>query len=79
MNIDTIKKVNVAPSSTEGHFVEKAKAVVNLDEVNETFLVEGSSQLTTRNHTTLNIEEDCMITCQVVFDPFKKIFEKSKD
>lgn len=72
-------KINVAPSSVEGHFIEKAKNVINLDEVNETFLVEGKSSLTTKNHTTLEIEEDCIITCQRVYNPFAKMFERSKD
>ncbi len=74
-----MEKVNVAPSSDAGHYVEKAKQVVNLDEVNETFLVEGESELTTKNHTTLKQKEDCLITCQVVYDPFAKAFEKSRD
>lgn len=73
------KKVNVAPSSTEGHFVEKAKEVINLDETNETFMVKGKSILTTKNHATLKIEEDSLITCQRVFNPFARMFEKSKD
>lgn len=72
-------KVNVAPSSTEGHFIEEATNVVDLDVVNETFLVEGKSKLTTKNHTTLEIEEDCIITCQKVYNPFSKMFEKSRD
>lgn len=72
-------RVNVAPSSTEGHFVEGAKNVVNLDEVSETFLVEGKSVLTTKNHTDLELEQDCLITCQVVYSPFEKIYQKSKD
>lgn len=71
--------VNVAPSSTEGHFVKGAKNVVNLDEINETFLVEGAATLETKNHTSLNIEEDCVITCQVVYNPFSKMFNKSRD
>jgi len=75
----TDTKVNVAPSSTEGHFVENAKKVVNLDNINETFMVEGKSKLTTKNHTSLDIEEDCLITCQKVYNPFSKMFEKSKD
>jgi hypothetical protein len=76
----TVKKqVNVAPSSTEGHFVEEAINVVNLDAVNETFKVEGKSKLVTKNHTTLETEEDCLITCQTVYDPFKGVFIKSKD
>lgn len=74
-----VKKVNVAPSSDSGHYVEKAKQVVNLDEVNETFLVKGESKLTTKNHTELKMKEDCLITCQVVYDPFLKAFEKSRD
>lgn len=72
-------KVNVAPSSIEGHFVKKAKNVVALDEINETFLVEGESELVTKNHTTLERAEDCLITCQTVYDPFKESFRKSKD
>lgn len=75
----TIKRTNVAPSSTEGHFIEDAKNVVNLDEVNETFFVEGKSKLVTKNHTTLEMEDDCLITCQTVYDPFKNEFTKSRD
>lgn len=74
-----MKRVNVAPSSVEGHFVEEAKQVINLDAVNETFMVEGESRLVTKNHTTLEIKEDCLITCQTVYDPFKGVFIKSKD
>lgn len=77
--MEVLKRINVAPSSTEGHFVEQAEKVVNLDKVNETFLVKGKSSLTTKNHTTLEMREDCLITCQVVYDPFSKAFEKSKD
>lgn len=75
----TITRVNVAPSSTHGHFVEKAKSVIDLDRVNETFLVEGQSTLTSENHTTLEMKEDCIITCQTVYDPFKDEFTKSRD
>lgn len=71
--------VNVAPSSTEGHFIKGAKKVVNLDAVNETFLVEGAATLETKNHTSLEIEEGCLITCQVVYNPFAKMYEKSRD
>ena len=74
-----VKKINVAPSSTEGHFVEKAKKVVNLDTINETFYVEGGGVLTTKNHTTLPMDDDCLITCQNVYNPFLRSFEKSKD
>lgn len=73
------KKINVAPSSDEGHYVENAVNVINLDEVTESFRVEGKSQLTTKRHTTLNIDEDCLIHCQLEYNPFSKIFEKTKD
>lgn len=75
----TVERVNVSPSSTEGHFIEKASEVINLDNVNETFLVKGPSELVTKNHTTLINTETCLITCQMVYQPFKKIFEKSHD
>jgi hypothetical protein len=75
----TKKMINIAPSSTEGHFIKDAKNVVILDELNETFLVEGTSQLVTKNHTTIENSEDCIITCQTVYDPYSKIFQKSKD
>lgn len=73
------KRVNIAPSSSHGHFIEGAQKVVNLDEVNETFWVEGPSVMTTANHTTLEIEESCLVTCQQVFNPFNEMFEKSRD
>lgn len=72
-------KINVAPSSTEGHYVKGHKEVVNLDNLNETFLIKGESVLETKNHTTLKMNEDCLITCQVVYDPFTNAFNKSKD
>ena len=75
----TTEKVNVAPSSTEGHFVQGAKNVINLDNVTEAFFVEGESELVTRNHTTLKQAHDCLINCQVVYNPFQKMFEKSRD
>lgn len=74
-----MQQVNVAPTSQSGHYVEKAKRVVHLDDVTEAFFVEGSSQLTTQNHTTLIMQDDCLINCQVVYNPFAKMYEKSKD
>lgn len=72
--------VNVAPASTAGHFVEQAKNVINLDSINDTYLVQGKSILTTKNHTTLEQNTDiCLITTQQVFNPYSKMFEKSKD
>lgn len=79
MKTKTIQRVNVAPSSTEGHFIKGAKQVINLDNVNETFLVKGESVLETKNHTSLEIKEDCLITCQVVYNPFEKMYSKSRD
>ncbi len=76
---NTETKVNVAPSSTEGHFIKGAKQVINLDQVNETFRVKGKAVLETKNHTSLEIEEDCLITCQQVFNPFSKMYSKSRD
>lgn len=71
--------INVAPSSSEGHYIKGAKQVINLDKINETFLIEGSATLETKNHTSLEIAEDCLITCQVVYNPFLKMYSKSKD
>lgn len=80
MQVQTSKPVNVAPSSTSGHFVENAQKVVNLDDINETFLVEGKSLLTTKNHTTLKMEDEkCLITTQKVYNPLTKLLEKSRD
>lgn len=73
------KKVNVAPTSDSGHYVEKARRVVQLDEVTEAFFVEGKSELTTKNHTTLEMNDDCLINCQMVYNPFAKMYERSKD
>lgn len=71
--------INIAPSSSHGHFIKGAKNVVNLDEINETFLIEGAAILETNNHTTLEIEKSCLITCQVVYNPLEKMYTKSQD
>ena len=71
--------INVAPSSGHGHYVQQAKNVVFLDDVTESFFVEGASILTTTNHTTLEMPESCLVNCQVVFNPFSKMYEKSRD
>lgn len=75
----TETRVNVAPSSTEGHHVKGAKQVIPLDKINETFRVEGASVLETKNHTTLEMPKSCLITCQVVLNPWSKMYEKSRD
>jgi hypothetical protein len=75
-----IKGVNVASKvSTSGHFVQEARKVVNLDDVKDTYFVEGKSKLVTKNHTTLKQDKDCLITTQQVYNPFAKMFEQSKD
>lgn len=79
METQTITGVNVAPSSTSGHYIQGAKQVINLDNVKETFFVDGESELVTKNHTTLNQDQSCLITAQVVYNPFAKMFERSKD
>lgn len=79
MKTEAIKRVNVAPSSDEGHFVEKARKVVNMDDVTESFFVEGESVLTTKNHTTLKMQDDCLVNCQMVYNPFAKMYERSRD
>lgn len=73
--------VNIAPSSTEGHFIsgEKDTQVVELDVVNETFVVKGASTLSTKNHTSIKEKNDALITCQVAYDPYAQAFNKSKD
>lgn len=73
------ERVNVAPSSDEGHFIEESQRVVQLDDVTESFFVEGKSKLVTKNHTTLEIEDDCLINCQMVYNPFAKMYERSRD
>lgn len=70
--------VNVAPTSNAGHFV-KGAPVICLDEVTETFDVQGAAVLDTENHTSLKIEEEGMVTCQHVFDPLARAFTKSQD
>jgi len=71
--------VNVAPTSTSGHFIKGAKNVINIDNINDTYFVDGESELVTQNHTTLKQDNSCLITTQMVFNPFSKMFEKSKD
>jgi len=73
------ERVLVAPTSTHGHFVKNHEQVIQLDSVNETFHVKGSSILETANHTDLEMESDCLITCQVSHNPFTGLFEKAKD
>ena len=80
MRTQELSGVNVASkTSTSGHFVQEARKVVNLDEVKDTYFVEGKSKLVTKNHTTLQQDSDCLITTQVVYNPFAKMFEQSKD
>ena len=72
--------VNVAPSSDEGHYVKGARKVVDIEmDITESFVVEGKSTLETKNHTSIDLEEDCLINTQVVFNPFSKMYEKVVD
>ncbi len=76
----TTKDVNVASKeSTSGHFTKGATKVVMLDEVTETSFVEGDCILTTKNHTDLPMKDKCLITIQQVYNPFSKMFQKSRD
>lgn len=78
--MQTATKANIAPSSDNGHFVEgKDVQVIDLDRVSETFVVTGKSTLTTKNHTSLEMADTCIITCQQVYDPLRGAFEKSRD
>jgi hypothetical protein len=79
MNTETLKRVNVAPSSDEGHFVKGAKQVIDMDAITESFFVEGKSILETKNHTTLEMKDDCLVNCQMVYNPFAKMYERSRD
>jgi len=74
------QSVNVASKeSTSGHYAKGAKNVVLLDNITETSFVEGDALLSTKNHTDLDMKSDCLITIQTVYNPFSKIFEKSRD
>jgi hypothetical protein len=79
MEIKEIAGVNVAPSSTSGHYIQDAENVIDIDNVAETYFVEGKSKLVTKNHTTLEREESSLITTQVVYNPFSAMFQKAKD
>jgi hypothetical protein len=75
----TKEKVNIAKKSTEGHFVEKHKQVICLDDTKEAFFVEGEAELSTKNHQTLTLEKDCLIIPQQVYNPYSKSLERSRD
>lgn len=77
--METIVKENVAKNSTNGHYVEKAKRVICLDDIKEAFFVEGEAELTTANHQTLPLEKDCLIMPQQVFNPYSQSLERSRD
>jgi len=65
--------VNVANTSTEGHYVTKHQAVYEIDSLNEQFLVEvpegESALMKSANHTDLEISESGMVDCQKIYDP----------
>jgi hypothetical protein len=74
-----IERVNVAPTSTDGHFAVKHKRVVCLDANIGTFFIEGKAELRTAKHHTLPTEGNCLIMPQWVYNPYKQMMEKSKD
>jgi hypothetical protein len=77
--MSTTQSVNVALTSTEGHFVKTNAKVICLDNVKEAFFVEGEASLTTKNHQTLPLEKDCFIAPQQVHNPYTAMLERSKD
>jgi hypothetical protein len=79
MENQILEGVNVAPKSSNGHFVKGSQNVVNIDNVKDSYFVDGNSVLETENHTALKQEKSCLITTQVVYNPFLKMFEQSKD
>lgn len=82
MQTQTLEKKSVAPSSSHGHFIADHEQVIDLDLVNETFHVKTGGKPTrmeTENHTTLNIQRDCLVTCQMVYNPFSEMFNRSVD
>lgn len=80
MKTETMKEVNVASKeSPSGHFAKGADKVVMLDQITETSFIEGDCMLETKNHTTLPMKSDCLITIQQVYNPFSKMYSKSKD
>ena len=76
---ETLARVNVAPTSDNGHFVVGAKNVIDLDAVTETFEVVGESKLITKNHEDINLKEDCTVFCQFVVNPLSGALQRSKD
>lgn len=79
MKTQVLTKENVAKNSTAGHYIEKAKKVVCLDNIKEVYFVEGEAELTTKNHQTLPLEKDCLIMPQQVYNPYLKSLERSRD
>lgn len=73
------KKVNIAEISTNGHFVEKHKRVIDLTNNKEIFFVEGNAILTTKNHQTLSLISNCLIIPQQVYNPYTQLLERAKD
>ena len=73
------KEVNVAPKSTHVHYIKNAKNVIVLDETKEAFLTEGDSIMTSKNHNETEILDGSLIIPQQVYNPFSKIYERSKD
>lgn len=77
--------VNVAPSSTNGHYIKNltegkpAPRVIELSNETESFFVEGKSVLKTENHTTIKHSQSVLILTQSVYDPVSQLMRKAVD
>jgi hypothetical protein len=72
-------QINVAPNSTHGHYINNAKNVIVIDQVKEAFLTEGDSTMTSKNNNETQILDGSLIMPQQVYNPFSKLYERSKD
>ena len=76
----TATRVNVAPSSDNGHVVTGQNlTVVNLDEASETFFVNGPSVMETANHTSLKTDTSSVVICQKAYNPMSRMHERVRD
>lgn len=70
---------NVAPQSTKGHFIKKAKKVFCISEIKEAFFVEGDAIMTSENHGTTPISDGSLCMPQQIYNPYLKSLERSRD
>lgn len=78
-------RVNVAPSSSNGHYIEEltettpAPRVIELSNEAESFFVDGPSVLKTENHTTIKHNQSVLILTQSVYDPISQLMRRAVD